>query len=76
MDLSAWKAMISCDVRGKMDQATTKEHYLTFVPPPRLITHIQKVVKQGGVFVDDQLLDLGGTDIKPGSKVKHDGSCS
>lgn len=54
----------------------TKEHYLTFIPPPRLITHIQKVVKQGGVFVDDQLLDLGGTDIKPGSKVKHDGSCS
>lgn len=57
VDLSAWKAMISCNVRGRQVRphqgASPPLH-----PTLRLVTHVQEVVKQGGVLVDDQLLDL------------------
>lgn len=62
IDLSTWKAMISCQHQEEGVSGWYQDPSPHPCPRPSLpsVTHIQEVVQEGGVFVDDQFLDLEG----------------
>ena len=63
IDLSAWKAMISCQGQEEGESALHQDpspYPYTHILSLPSVTYVQEVVQQCGIFVNDQFLDLEG----------------